>query len=68
MIDGRENIVTEVDRAPLELRRYLIEAIRILGSTPAFNEALAGQIPPDQASQQRLPKLREKLRSIAGLR
>jgi hypothetical protein len=68
VIDGRENIVAEVDRAPIELRRYLIEAVRTLESTPEFHEALSGQLPPDQASQGRLPKLREKLRGIAGLR
>lgn len=67
VIDGRENIVAEIDRAPVELRHYLIEAVRTLISTPEFDEALAGQIPPDRASQQRLPKLKGKLRGIAGL-
>lgn len=68
VIDGRENIVTEIDHAPVELRGYVIGALIALTSTPEFDEALAGQIPPDRASQQRLPKLREKLRKIASLR
>jgi predicted nucleotidyltransferase len=68
VIDGRENIAAEIDRAPAELRGYVVEALIALTSTREFDEALAGQIPPDRASQQRLPKLREKLRNIASLR
>ena len=68
VIDGRENIAAEIDRAPAELRGYVVEALIALTSTREFDEALAGQIPPDRASQQRLPKPREKLRNIASLR
>ena len=68
VIDGREKIVEEVDGAPPELRGYLITAIGQLMAAPAFGEALTGQLPPDEASQQRLPKLRTKLRSIAELK
>ena len=67
VIDGRENIVAEVNAAPAELRRYIIESIRTLVSTAAFDEALPGHLPPDRASQQRLPNLRRKLREIAAL-
>jgi hypothetical protein len=51
VIDGREGIVTEVDKAPAELRDYVIGAVRSLIATRQFDEALPGQIPPDQASQ-----------------
>jgi hypothetical protein len=67
VIDGRENIVAEVNAAPAELRRYVIESIRGLVSNAAFDEALPGHLPPDLASQQRLPNLRRKLREIAAL-
>lgn len=67
VVDGRENIVADVDHAPSGLRHYLITAVRTLLAAPAFDEALPGQIPPDEASQQRLPKLRAKLRDIARL-
>ena len=67
VIDGREDIVAEVDQAPAELRRYVINAVQTLTATRAFDESLPGQIPPDQASQQRLPMLRSKLRGIAAL-
>ena len=67
VIDGREDIVAEVDQAPAELRRYVINAVQTLTATREFDESLLGQIPPDQASQQRLPLLRGKLRGIAAL-
>ena len=67
VIDGREDIVAEVDQAPAELRRYVINAVQTLTATREFDESLPGQIPPDQASQQRLPMLRSKLRGIAAL-
>ena len=67
VIDGRENIVADVDRARPRLRRYLVTSVRELMGAPAFDEALPGQLPPDEASQQRLSKLRAKLRRIAQL-
>ncbi len=68
VVDGRADIVTDVDQAPPELRRYLIDAVRSLLAVRAFDEALPGQLPSDQASQQRLPLLRRKLAAIAALR
>ncbi len=67
VIDGRARIVTDVDQAPAELRAYVIGAVRSLIAIPQFDEALPGQIPPDEASQQRLPALRRKLQAIAAL-
>lgn len=67
IVDGREKIVADLDEAPKSLRKYLINAVKTLIAEPSFDEALPGHIPPDQASQMRLPKLRAKLRSIAAL-
>lgn len=68
VIDGRDNIVAEVDHAaPPPLRSYVIESARRLLAAPLFNEALPGHLPPDRASQQRLPALRRKLQAIAAL-
>ncbi len=68
VVDGRENIVTDVDQAPEEMRRFLIDAAKTLTGTADFDEALPGQLPPDSASQQRLSKLRTNLRKIASLK
>jgi hypothetical protein len=67
VIDGREKIVEEVSQAPAELARYVIESVRNLIAISAFDEALPGHLPPDRASQQRLPNLRKKLQAIAML-
>lgn len=67
VIDGRENIVAEVDDAPTQLRGYVIESVRSLNDNPIFDEALAGHLPADRASQQRLPSLRRKLQGITAL-
>jgi hypothetical protein len=67
VIDGRAHIVAEIDQAPSELRSYVISAVRNLLTSRDFNEALPGQIPLGEASQRRLPGLRQKLREIAKL-
>ncbi|MDR1280913.1 MAG: hypothetical protein LBK99_08830 [Opitutaceae bacterium] len=67
VIDGRENIVSEVGNAPGASRNYVATSIAGLLADPFFNEALAGHLPFDRASQQRLPGLRTKLRGIALL-
>lgn len=68
VIDGRENIVSEVDRAPAALRGYVVASVRKLSDNPAFQEALPGHLPSDSASQRRLTGLRKKLRAIAVLK
>jgi hypothetical protein len=67
VIDGRENIVAEVEAAPAALRGYVVTAVRTLAEDPAFQEALPGHLPGDSASQGRLSGLRNKLRAIAAL-
>ncbi len=67
IIDGRKNIVAEVNAAPVDLKRYLVTAISHLCSEPKFIEALPGYLQADPASQQRLPLLRLKLRRISEL-
>ena len=67
VIDGRDGIVAEVAAAPAGLRGYLIDAVRTLVATRAFDDALPAHLPSDEGSQMRLPGLRRKLREIAGL-
>ena len=68
VIDGRANIVEEINRAPEPLRGFVIGAVRELQGAPAFDEALPGHLPSDSASQKRLPSLRAKLQAIGKLR
>jgi|SRR5208283_1186182 len=67
VIDGRSAIVDEVNNSPMELRNFVAGAVRELLSASEFDESVSGHIPPDQASQLRLPELRRKLRDIAAL-
>ena len=67
VMDGRAAIVEEINEAPEALRNYLITNIQSLVEDEDFQEALPGHLPPDSASQQRLPQLQQKLKDIAAL-
>ncbi len=67
VVDGRDVLLEECRTSPPELRDYLRERFAALLRTPSFIEALAGHLPGDAASQERLPELEAKLREIAGL-
>lgn len=66
VIDGRAEIEHEILAADNSLREYLSEEIGKFLSTERFRGALAGHLPPDPASQARLPQLIDKLNRIAG--
>lgn len=68
VIDGRASLLEECRTSSPELQAYLAERFRALLATRAFVDALAGHLPGDAASQERLPELHDKLRQIAGLR
>jgi hypothetical protein len=64
LVDGREELATEVAAAPAELREFLAAEIDDLLRRPAFKDALFGFLRADMASQARadtvvLPRLRE---------
>ncbi|CAA6691232.1 MULTISPECIES: hypothetical protein [unclassified Lentimonas] len=67
VIDGRTAIVEEINCAPEVLRNNLIRSIQLLNTNEDFQEALPGHLPPDTASQLRLPQLKQKLKDIAAL-
>jgi len=67
VVDGRASLLEECRLSPPELRNDLATQFHDLLNTSAFNEALPAFLPPDQASQQRLPDLLETLRAITAL-
>jgi len=67
VVDGRASLLEECRLSPPELRNDLAAQFRDLLSTPAFLEALPGFLPPDQASQQRLPDVLMVLQAITAL-
>ena len=67
VVDGRDSLLDECRQGPTALRAYLRERFTEFLARPAFVEALAGHLPGDAASQERLPDLEARLRAIAGL-
>lgn len=67
VVDGRASLLEECRLSPPELRNDLAAQFHELLSTSAFIDALPAFLPPDQASQQRLPDLLETLRGITAL-
>jgi len=67
VIDGRATLLEECGTCDAALKAYLRDWFARLMATPPFMEALAGHLPGDAASQQRLPELELKLRALAQL-
>lgn len=68
VLDGRPEVVEEIAQAPDELRVHLAECFQALLGNRRFLEALPGNMPPDQASQARVPLLLERIKRIATSR
>ena len=67
VIDGRDILLRECSACDADLKAYLRDWFARLLATPPFMEAMAGHLPGDAASQQRLPELELKLRALARL-
>ncbi len=65
VIDSRAHIVLEIENAETDLGQYVTGAVRTLLQNEDFQDALSGYLPSDEASQARLPELREKLSHMA---
>lgn len=68
VIDGRPEILKELAEAGPELKAYIAETVSEMINVESFKEALSGHLPPDRASQERLPLLWQRLVSIAELK
>lgn len=67
VIDGRSAIVTEMESAPQALRHYVCDSLRLLFKRADFQEAIPAALSSDDASQARLPLLRQKLAALVEL-
>lgn len=67
VLDGRPELAHEVAGAEPDLRAYLANEFAQLLATPDFIDALPGFLSPDEASQRRLPILKQRALSIARL-
>ena len=65
LVDGRAELVGEVAQADADLRQFLARRLSTLLATPPFLEALSAHLPPDAASQARVPILLDRIRLMA---
>lgn len=64
LLDGRPEIVDEVECSEKPLRFYLAQRFEKLLKTREFLEALPGHLPPDEASQLRIPIIMRRIKSF----
>jgi len=67
VVDGRAELVEEIQNAAGEVRAYLATEIKKLISIREFNDALPGHLLPDPASQDRVGTIVSRLKEIASL-
>jgi predicted nucleotidyltransferase len=68
ILNGREELLMEVQNVPASLRHYLAEQFELWLQDSNFMDALPGHILPDPASQARLPSILNRIRAIATLK
>jgi len=68
VLDGRSEIVSEVQKAGKELKDYLAVRCSMLLNERDFLDALPGHLQPDAASQARSALIIDQLKTIAGFR
>jgi hypothetical protein len=65
VVDGRQELVGEIQTAQSDVRSYLgSEVAKLLGARD-FLDALPGHLAPDPASQERVTTVMARLREIA---
>ncbi len=62
VIDGRPEVIKEVQQSNEDLRNYLSEKFDALLDDSRFIEALPGKVPGDESSQSRIPIIIERLK------
>ncbi|MFT4612947.1 MAG: hypothetical protein ACI9NT_000080 [Bacteroidia bacterium] len=65
IVDGREELLEALDGAPKAMRDFVANRVWELLQLPAFNEAIPGLLPPDNASQARLQLVQGRLQNMA---
>ena len=68
IVDGRVELLDEVQQADPSLRRYLSGQLDMLLASNEFLHALPGHLPGDAASQARLPVLVQKFRALVDMK
>jgi len=67
VVDGRAELVGEIQTARSDVRSYFTKEIAKLLGARGFVDALPGHLAPDSASQERLTTVMARLKEIAAL-
>ncbi len=67
VVDGRAELVGEIQAAQSDARSYLAKEIAKLLGARGFVDAFPGHLAPDSASQDRITTVMARLREIASL-
>jgi hypothetical protein len=67
VVDGRAELVEEIQLAQSDVRSYLAKEITKLCAEREFVDALPGHLAPDSASQERITIVMARLKGIASL-
>jgi hypothetical protein len=67
VVDGRGELVGEIQASAGDVRSYLAKELKKLISNREFTDALPGHLPPDAASQERVATVISRLEEIASL-
>jgi predicted nucleotidyltransferase len=67
VLDGRVEIVEEVQQTEEKIKRYLADQFKLILEKDEFLDALPGHLPPDEASQQRVLIVEDRMRQIADI-
>jgi hypothetical protein len=67
VLDGRSEIVTEIGNSSDDLKKFLADTFRLLLANSEFRDAIPGHLPPDRASQARLPQIIKRLEEITSI-
>jgi hypothetical protein len=65
VVDGRPELVGKVHASAPEVRAYIAAAIGGFLQSVDFVQSLTGHVPSDDASQARVPLIREHLRRLS---
>jgi hypothetical protein len=66
VLDGRSELVHEIQHAPTDVRIYISTEFKKLLGTSSFIDALPGYLLPDPASQARLSEIMLRLEKISS--
>jgi hypothetical protein len=68
IVDGRQQLLKDVERSPEDLRTYIADQMQNLLQTREFLDSLPGYLMPDTGSQQRIGMLTTKLEQLAKMK